>query len=64
MDPSATEAKLSGPLTAPGDYLKFSRDADLYFRATLYAEAADTAPVRVALYVQGGNLTDVSTDDE
>jgi hypothetical protein len=64
MDPSAEDPKLAGPFTGPGGYLKFTADAELYFRATLYAETESKSPVKVALFIQGGNLTDVSTDEE
>ena len=72
LDPTHAEAVHSGPFFSPGDYLKFSADADLFFRATLYAEpqgdspspAPAPAPVRVALYIQGPDLKDPSTEAE
>lgn len=64
LDPTSEEPKLSGPLTGPGNYMKFANDADLYFRATLYAETDSKEPVKVALFVSGSNLEDVSTDNE
>ena len=64
MDPSEEDPKLAGPFTGPGGYLKFTADAELYFRATLYAETESKSPVKVALFIQGGNLTDVSTEEE
>ena len=66
LDPAHAEAVHSGPFTAAGDYLKFSADADLFFRATLYAEplAKTHAPVRVALFIQGSDLKDTSTEAE
>ena len=64
MDPTDEDPKVSGPFTAPGGYLKFSADADLYYRATLYAETDSDKPVKVALFIQGGDLTDVSSEDE
>ena len=64
LDPTSEEPKVSGPLTGPGSYMKFADDADLYFRATLYAETDSEEPVKVALFVSGANLEDVSTDDE
>lgn len=64
MDVTSDDPKESGPFTAPGSYLKFASDADLYYRATLYAETESQAPVMVALFIQGANLTDVSTEDE
>jgi mono/diheme cytochrome c family protein len=64
MDPTSPEAVHSGPFTAAGGYLKFSEDADLFFRATLYATTKGTAPVKVALFLSGKNLADVSSDAE
>lgn len=64
LDPTAEETKVAGPLTASGSYLKFSDDADLYYRATLYAETESDAPVKVALFISGANLDDVSTEEE
>ncbi len=49
---------------APADYLKFSADADLILRANLYAETNGHAPVKVALFILGNNLQDVSSDAE
>jgi len=64
MDTTSEDPKVAGPFTAPGGYLKFTNDADLYFRATLFAETNSESPVTVALYIQGNDLTDVSTEDE
>ena len=64
MDPTDEDPKVSGPFTAPGGYLKFSADADLYYRATLYAETEIEKPIKVALFIQGGGLTDVSTEEQ
>lgn len=64
MDPSSDDPKVSGPFTAPGSYLKFSDDAELYFRATLYAESGSDEPVRVALFIQGSGVTDPSPEEE
>ncbi|MGE0608690.1 MAG: DUF1592 domain-containing protein [Pirellulales bacterium] len=64
LDPTSSEAVHSGPFTAGGDYLKFSADADLIFRASLYAETSGTAPVKVALFITGQELKDVSSEAE
>lgn len=64
MDPAAKEPKVSGPLTAPGGYLKLTADAELFYRATLYAETKGKEPVRVALYIQGGGVTHPSSEAE
>lgn len=56
LDPLASEPVHSGPYTAPGSYLKFSADADLIYRATLYAETESAAPVQVALFIQGNGI--------
>jgi hypothetical protein len=64
MNPAAAEPVNSGPFAAPGDYLKFSADADLILRANLYAETSSSAPVKVALFISGGKLADPSPDEE
>ncbi|MBC7820409.1 MAG: DUF1587 domain-containing protein, partial [Planctomycetaceae bacterium] len=64
LDPTAAESVNSGPFTAPGDYLKFSADADLMLRANLYAETKGSSPVKVALFLAGANLQEASTDEE
>jgi mono/diheme cytochrome c family protein len=64
LDPTSEEPKVSGPLTGPGSYMKFADDADLYFRATLYAETDSKEPVKVALFVSGAKLEEVSTEAE
>ncbi|MFP6762343.1 MAG: DUF1587 domain-containing protein, partial [Planctomycetaceae bacterium] len=64
MDVTAEAPAVSGPFTGPGSYMKFAADAELYYRATLYAETESQSPVRVALFVQGSKLTDVSTEAE
>lgn len=64
MDPNATNATVSGPFAAAGDYLKLTGDADLILRATLYAEPRGTEPVKVVLFIQGGKLAETSSDAE
>lgn len=64
LDATAKEPQVSGPFAAPGDYLKFSADGDLFFRATLYAETKSQTPVRVALFVSGPGLPEYSSDAE
>ena len=64
LDPESDDATKSGPFTAAGDYLKFSKDDDFMFRSTVYATTKGTAPVKVALFLAGKNLTDVSSDAE
>lgn len=64
LDPTNPDKVHSGPYTAAGEYLKFTADADLYFRATLYAEPKSDAPVMVALFISGTDLKEVSTDAE
>ncbi|MCX7418607.1 MAG: DUF1592 domain-containing protein [Planctomycetia bacterium] len=64
MNPADAEPVNSGPFAAPGDYLKFSPDADLILRANMYAETKGTSPVRVALFISGGKLADASSDEE
>ena len=64
MDPSAKDVKLSGPFTAPGGYLKLTADAELFYRATLYAETKSQEPVKVVLYIQGGGVKEGSSAGE
>ncbi len=63
LDPLASEPVHSGPYTAPGGYLKFSADDDLFYRATLYAETASDAPVRVALFIDGSGIEPSSPEE-
>ncbi|MCH8293121.1 DUF1592 domain-containing protein [Candidatus Poribacteria bacterium] len=64
LDPTAKEPWESGPFTTDGRYLKFLADAEIIYRATLYAETDSQSPVQVALFVQGDQLEEVSTPDE
>lgn len=64
LNPTAEAPVESGPFTADGGYLKFSADADLILRANMYAETKGSAPVKVALFISGGKLTDPSPDAE
>ena len=64
MNPADPEPFNSGPFAAPGDYLKFSADADLILRANMYAETKGTSPVKVALFISGGKLSESSSDEE
>ena len=64
LDPTAKEPWESGPFTTDGRYLKFLADAEIIYRATLYAETDSQSPVQVALFVQGDKLEEVSTPDE
>ena len=63
MDPQAKEAVHSGPFSASGGYLKFSADAELIFRGTLYAETTSKLPVKVALFIQGKGIEPSSDED-
>jgi hypothetical protein len=56
MDPNAEDVTHSGPFSASGGYLKFSANADLIYRATLYAETKSKSPVRVALFINGKGI--------
>jgi len=64
MDPSSEDPKVSGPFTAPGGYLKLTADAELFYRATLYAETKSKEPVHVVLYIQGGGVKEGSSAQE
>jgi len=64
MAPSSEDPKVSGPFTAPGGYLKLTADAELFYRATLYAETKSKEPVHVVLYIQGGGVKEGSSAQE
>lgn len=64
MNPADADPTISGPFTAPADYLKFSAEDDLILRANVYAETKGTSPVKVALFISGGNINDPSPDAE
>ena len=64
LDPTAEEPWKSGPFTTDGQNLKFFADVEIIYRATLYAEIEGQSPVKIALFVQGEELTEVSTSDE
>ena len=64
LDPNATEPWKSGPFTTPAAPLKLLPDAETYFRATLYAETESDTPVKVALFIHGEKLEDISAPDE
>ncbi len=64
LNPTDPEPVNSGPFAAPGDYLKFSADADLILRANLYAETKGSSPVKVVLFLSGAKLNEVSSDEE
>ena len=64
LDPTATEAWKTGPFTTGGAHLRFLPDIEILYRATLYAETDSQTPVRVALFVQGEALKEVSPPTE
>ncbi len=64
LDPSATEAWKSGPFTADATYLNIFPDAEVVYRATLYAETDSERPVEVALFIQGEALEILTPPDK
>lgn len=64
LDPASTEPVHAGPFTAAGDYLKLLPNDELVLRANLYAETSSPGPVKVALFLSGKDLKNVSTDAE
>ena len=64
LDPSAPEPWKSGPFTTDAKYLKFFPNAEIIFRATVYAESVDSSPVEIALFVQGNQLDDFSPPEQ
>ena len=64
LDPDATEAWKSGPFTASATYLNIFPDAEVVYRATLYAETDSELPVEVALFIQGEALEQLTPPDK
>ena len=64
MDPTSADPTESGPFAATGDYLKFSSEADLFFRATVYAEPRGPSPVKVVLFLEGGDKGEPATEEQ
>ena len=62
MDPASADPTFKGPFTGPGDYFKFSAEADLMYRANLFVETAGKAPVKVALFVNGQDPKEASPE--
>ena len=60
LDPTATETWKSGPFTTGATYFKISPDAEIVYRATLYAETDSETPVEVALFIQGDKLEETT----
>lgn len=54
----------SGPLVGGADYLKFTADEDLIFRARFYSQKTGPAPAYAAIFISGPNLADPSPDSE
>ena len=64
LDPTATEAWKSGPFTTGATYFKISSDAEVVYRATLYAETDSETPVEVALFIQGDKLEEMTPPEK
>ena len=64
LDPSAPEPWISGPFTTDAVYLKLLANEETYLRATFYAEKTNESSGKVALFIQGDELEDVSTEEE
>ena len=64
LDPSAPEPWKSGPFKTDGAYLKLLPNEETYLRATFYAEKTSESTAKVALFIQGDDLEDVSTQEE
>ncbi|MFZ9794140.1 MAG: DUF1587 domain-containing protein, partial [Gemmataceae bacterium] len=54
----------SGPLVGGADYLKFTADEDLIFRARFYSQKTGPAPAYAAIFISGPKLADPSPDSE
>ena len=64
LDPTADVAWKTGPFTTGSAYLKFFADAEIIYRAVLSVETEKPTPVKVALFIQGKALEEVSTAEE
>lgn len=64
LNPMATEPVHAGPFFAGADYLKLLPNDQLIVRANLYAETSSETPVKVALFLSGAGMKDVSPDAE
>ena len=64
LDPTATEAWKSGPFTTGATYFKIAADAEIIYRATLYAETDNETPVEVALFIQGDKLEKITSPEK
>ena len=64
LDPTAAEAWKSGPFTTGATYFKISPDAEVVYRATLYAETDSETPVEVALFIQGDKLEEMTPPEK
>ena len=64
LDPNATEPWKSGPFTTSADNLNIAPDAEIIYRATLYAETERDTPVEVVLFIQGDELADVTPPEK
>ncbi len=64
LDPTATDPWISGPFTTGAAYFKILPDTETYLRATLYVETESQTPVKIALFIQGKKLENLSTPDE
>ena len=64
LDPTATEPWKSGPFTTSADNFNIAPDAEIIYRATLYAETESDTPVEVVLFIQGDALADVTPPEK
>lgn len=64
LDPSVQEQWISGPFSTDAAYLKLLPNEETYLRATFYAENMSVSARKVALFIQGDDLDDVSTVEE
>ena len=64
LDPIATEPWKSGPFTTGADSFNIASDAEIIYRATLYAETESDTPVEVVLFIQGDALENVTPPEK
>ena len=64
LDPTATEAWKTGPFKTGATYFKIYPDVEIVYRATLYAETDSEIPVKVALFIQGDKLEEITPPEK
>ena len=64
LDPTAKVAWKTGPFTIGSAHFRFHPDTENIFRATLHAEMDRDIPAKVALFIQGEALENISAPEK